>query len=126
MIVLSAFGLLALVLARVGLYGVVSGSVAQRTQEIGVRMALGAPQRRVFAMVLGDGARPVSPDSASRSASPRWSAADGEALSVWRRADRSRYLRHRVGAAVRVALLAWYMPARRATRIDPMTALRCN
>jgi putative ABC transport system permease protein len=126
MIVLSAFGLLALVLACVGLYGVVSGSVAQRTQEIGVRMALGAPRRRVFAMVLGDGARVAGLGIAIGGVA---------SLALLQTVKRFLYGVEPTDPATfaivsallfTVALLACYIPARRATRIDPMTALHCE
>lgn len=125
MLLLGAFGALALVLASVGMYGVISYSVTQRTQEIGVRMALGAQRRDVFRMVLGQGARLAG-----------MGVIFGLLLALWvtqlmnsllfgvRPTDPFVY-----GAAVSmlllsVALLACYVPARRATRVDPMIALR--
>jgi predicted permease len=124
MLVLSAFGLLALVLACVGLYGVMSRSVAQRTQEIGVRIALGAPRRHVFAMVLADGARVTG-----------LGIVIGVVASLAVLQMMSSFLygvtptdpaTFGVVAALlfAVALLACYVPARRATRVNPMTALR--
>jgi predicted permease len=126
MLVLSAFGLLALVLACVGLYGVVSGSVAQRTQEIGVRMALGAPRRRVFVMVLGDGARVAGLGIAIGGVASLAVLQTGKSfLYGVEPTDPATFV---VVSALlfAVALLACYIPARRATRIDPMTALRCE
>jgi putative ABC transport system permease protein len=57
MLLVSAFGVLAVVLTSIGMYGMVSYSVAQRTRQIGIRMALGAERHDVFTMVVGQGAR---------------------------------------------------------------------
>jgi predicted permease len=124
MLLLTSFGMLALALASIGMYGVISYSVMQRTQEIGVRMALGAARQNVFAMVLGRGARLVSLGigigvvaalGVTRTmASFLFGVAPTDPLTF---AGVSLLL-------VAVALLACYLPARRATRIDPIVALR--
>ncbi len=124
MIVLSAFAFLALVLAAVGIAGVVSYGVAQRTQEIGIRMALGAESRDVLKMIVGD--------------SMKWALAGvaagavGALLATRLLSD----LLFNVKAAdpwvlggvacllAAVALAASYLPARKATRVDPLVALR--
>ncbi|HET9528875.1 MAG TPA: ABC transporter permease [Blastocatellia bacterium] len=121
---LGAFAALGLVLAAVGIYGVTSYSVVQRTGEIGIRMALGAQRRDVLWLVLSKGARLILLGSllgfgggyaASRlliSLIPTLPTRDPVAL---------------VGislALVAVALAACYVPARRATKVDPMEALR--
>jgi predicted permease len=126
MLLLTSFGMLALALASIGMYGVISYSVMQRTQEIGVRMALGAARQNVFAMVLGRGARLVSLGigigvvaalGVTRTmASFLFGVAPTDPLTF---AGVSLLL-------VAVALLACYLPARRATRIDPIVALRCE
>jgi ABC-type antimicrobial peptide transport system permease subunit len=124
MLVLGSFGALAIVLACIGMYGVVSYSAAQRTREIGIRMALGAERRTVFAMVVGQGARLAGLGIAIGLAA---------ALGVTRAMTRFLYGVHptdpQTFAAVSlllvaVALLACYLPAWRATRVDPMIALR--
>jgi putative ABC transport system permease protein len=124
MLVLSAFGLLALMLACVGLYGVMSRSVARRTQEIGLRIALGAPRRRVFAMILADGARVTGLGIVIGTVA---------ALAVLQTMSSFLYGVTPTDPATfgvvtallfAVALLACYIPARRATRVNPMTALR--
>jgi len=124
MIVLSAFGLLALVLACVWLYGVVSGSVAQRTQEIGVRLALGAAERQIFGLVVGESLKLAAIGLAIGLAG---------AIAVGRALERLLFGVQGTDAAtfaataallVLVAFLASYLPARRAMRIDPMEALR--
>ena len=126
MSVLIAFGALALVLAAVGVYGVLSFTVAQRTREIAVRMALGAERRRVLGLVVGHVLR-VSAVAAlvglivARSVSRLMSALLFEVSP----ADPRTYI---VVTAVllAVALVAAYVPARRAASVDPMLALRAE
>jgi predicted permease len=122
----SIFGAIALLLAAIGIYGVLSYAVAQRTQEIGVRMALGASRQKVFSLIVGDGAR---------------LAAIGIALGVVGAIGVTRVvvsLLYNVsptdplsfGATAlfltMVALVASYVPAHRATSVDPMIALRAE
>jgi ABC-type antimicrobial peptide transport system permease subunit len=122
----TAFAVLATLLAAIGLYGVLGYSVAQRTREIGVRMALGADQWRVRGLVL----RQVG-----------WMTLAGSALGVIGALAVGRTARSllfgldeydpasvAIAAAVlaAVALGAAYLPARRASRIDPMHALRAE
>lgn len=121
---LTVFGGLALLLATIGIYGVVSYSVSQRGREIGVRMALGATAADVQMMILGEGVRLV---------------AIGVLLGMTIALAISRVIQSMlfvIGARdamtfilvpsilTLVAILACWVPARRATRIDPSTALR--
>jgi ABC-type antimicrobial peptide transport system permease subunit len=120
----AAFGILALALACVGIYGIMAYAVSQRTNEIGIRLALGAGRRQVRSMVLKEAG---------------WLAAVGVvcgvvvALGLGRLTKSMLYgLRPTdpaslVGAAVlllSVALLAGWVPAMRASRVEPMEALR--
>jgi putative ABC transport system permease protein len=122
----SIFGVIALVLASVGVYGVLSYAVSQRTQEIGVRLALGASRQNVFAMIVSHGAR---------------LAAIGIVFGVAGAFGVTRVVRsllYNVSATdplsfaatavflVLVAVVASYVPARRATGVDPMIALRAE
>lgn len=122
--VLSLFGALALLLAAVGIAGVVSHAVAERTHEIGVRSALGADRRAVLSLMIGDSMRRVAIGAAVGLALAMllgWAAA-GLLYGV-SPLDPAVLL----GAPLvlgTVALLAAYLPARRATRVDPMVALR--
>jgi len=124
MILLAAFALLALLLASVGIYGVISFVVGQRTHEIGVRMALGAQPGDVVRMVLGEGAK---------------MALNGVIAGVAAALGLTRLMANQLfgiapqdpltfvvvaAALIAVALLACYFPARRAALIDPMEALR--
>ena len=125
-VVLGAFGGLALVLAALGIYGVLAYSVAQRQREIGVRMALGAQQSAVRRLVLGDGMRAVIPGVVI---------GIGIALALARILDSLLYgvaatdpLTYAAVIVVLlvVAMFASWVPARRATRVDPMIAIRAE
>jgi len=121
---LGLFGLLALILASVGIYGVLSYSVAQRTSEIGIRMALGAQSQQVLKLVLRQGmllaGAGVLVGIAIALPITRFASTLLYGVSVW---DPVTYISISLLLTV-VALLACYIPARRATRIDPLVALR--
>jgi putative ABC transport system permease protein len=126
LILVAVFAALALVLASIGIYGVISYSVAQRTREIGIRTALGASPRRVLGMVLGDGTK---------------LAILGIAIGTVGALILTQFIRAFLYSVsptdpltftsialvlAGVALLASYVPARRAMKVDPNTALRCE
>ena len=123
---LSIFGLLALSLASIGLYGVMAYSVSQRTRELGIRMSVGAERRDIFKLILGQGLTLSVVGLLGGLV---------VALAVTRLMAN---LLYGVSAndpvtfssiallLLAVALLACYFPARRATRVDPMTALRTD
>jgi putative ABC transport system permease protein len=124
MLLLAAFADAALILAAVGIYGVMAYSVTQRTQEIGIRMALGAQRRDVLLMVVGHAALPAAVGIA---------AGAGGAFSLTRLiagmlfqvapADPATFL---IVSAIlaAVAILASSVPGLRATRVDPVIAMR--
>ena len=124
MLLISVFAGVALLLAAVGIYGVMSYAVAQRTQEIGIRMALGAEQDHILRMVLRNG---------------MLMAASGVGIGLLLALGLARLitsLLFQISASdpptfalvplvlIGVAALACYLPARRATRVDPLVALR--
>ena len=125
-LMLTVFGALALVLASIGLYGVASYSVSQRTREIGVRMALGAQPSSVVGLVLGQGMILVAIGLAIGLVTAYAAAGFMSALvQVANPHDPMTFAITTAGLGV-VALLASYIPARRATRIDPLIALRTD
>jgi len=122
-VLIAVFAAVALVLASVGIYGVMSFLVVQRTHEIGVRMALGAQRGDVFVLVLGRAAKLVALGSAIGLVLAAFSSrALGSMLYNVRAFDVSTFA-FVTAALAFVALLASYIPARRATKADPMLAL---
>jgi len=120
----SLFGALALLLACIGLFGLMSYSVSRRTNEIGIRMALGAQRAGVVGMVLQESmvlvAIGVVTGLAGALAGGRYVESVLYGLTttdVWT-------ISSAIGATVLVSLAAGYLPARRAARVDPMIALR--
>jgi predicted permease len=122
--VMGGLGLLSLVLAALGLYSVMAYSVAQRTQEIGIRMALGAQPRNVLGGVLREGAVFTLPGLVAGTAAAYavTRLVSGMLVNIGA-ADPATFAEALLFLAV-VALLAVWLPARRATRVDPMVALR--
>jgi predicted lysophospholipase L1 biosynthesis ABC-type transport system permease subunit len=128
-LLLGTFAVLALLLSSVGIYGVVSYSVMRRTQEIGIRMALGADRRTVFRMIVTQG---ISMASAGLGVGALG------AVALVRLLPSFSHLLYGVGkgdpvtlfSASAVLLLvgvaACYLPARRAMRTEPMNSLRCE
>ncbi len=124
LILLGLFSALALVLAAIGIYGVISYSVAQRTHEIGIRLALGAPHRGVLRMLLAQGARIAGAGVViGVAASFVLMRLMSNLLYSVSAADPLTFLAVAI-LLVLVAMLACYIPARRALRVDPIIALR--
>jgi putative ABC transport system permease protein len=119
-----AFGLSALLLAALGVYGVVSQSVAQRTKELGIRIALGAPRLHLWRVIAKSGLAPVAAGLcvglSGAALVSRWI---GSLLFGVPPVDPLTYLAV-AGVLLGAALVACYFPARRAARVDPLTALR--
>ena len=124
MILLEVFAIVALVLASIGLYGVISYLVGQRTQELGIRLALGAQRKDIFSLVLSHGMK---------------MALLGVVLGVIAAFGLTRLLANLLygvsatdpityiiiaSVVTAVSVLACFLPARRATKVDPLVALR--
>ncbi|HKG14243.1 MAG TPA: ABC transporter permease [Pyrinomonadaceae bacterium] len=121
---LGGFGLLALLLAAMGVYGVVSYSVAQRTREIGIRLALGARARDVLRLVAGRSMALVAAGLAAGLAAALALTHYMEVILYGVSATDAFTFTLVVFLLAGVALLACLVPARRATKVDPMAALR--
>jgi ABC-type antimicrobial peptide transport system permease subunit len=123
---LVGFALLGLLLAAVGIYGVIANSVVQRTNEIGIRMALGAQVRDILVLILGGGLRLTLFGAAIglagtfgiarllRAISPEFSSTDASLTAGI------------TLLLIAVAMFACWLPARRAAKVDPMIALRAE
>jgi ABC-type antimicrobial peptide transport system permease subunit len=124
--ILGSFAVVALVLAAIGVYGVIAALVRHRTQEIGIRLALGAQTRDVRVMVLGRGLLlagvGVVVGLAASAALTRLLGTELYGVSPTDPAT----LAVASGALLAVAAFACWMPARAATRVDPLTALKAE
>ncbi|HEY6805733.1 MAG TPA: ABC transporter permease [Pyrinomonadaceae bacterium] len=123
-LLLGVFAALALILATIGVFGVINYSVAQRTREIGIRLALGAQRRDVFQLIVGQGlALAITGVVIGAIGSFGLTRLIAGLLYGVSPTDRITFLFVSVLVTV-VALLASYLPARRATKIDPLVALK--
>jgi predicted permease len=123
-VLLNMFAAIGLLLALIGVYGVIAFRVARRTQEVGIRMAIGAPRAEILRMILRQGMLPVAVGAVL---------GIGGALAIGRALTSQLYgvkptdpltFGAAIGLLAIVATLACYFPAKRATRVDPVIALR--
>ena len=121
---LTLFAALGLLLASIGIYGVLSYSVAQRTQEMGIRMALGADAGGVRGLVVREGVKVAAMGIAAGLAIALPATRALSALLYGVEATDAAVFGMVAATLLAVALVASYLPAHRATRVDPMTALR--
>jgi predicted permease len=129
-IMFSIFGIVATIIAAVGIYGVMSFSVSQRTQELGVRMALGADRRRILSMVLRQGSIVTAVGvsiGVLLTLGLVIAVGDGMQAVLFGVSPRDPLIYASVAALVTlISLAASFVPARRATLVDPMIALRAE
>jgi ABC-type antimicrobial peptide transport system permease subunit len=126
MALFTSFAVAALLLSLIGIYGVLSFAVRQRTREIGIQMALGAERRGVLRVVLARGLR-LELAGVALGLCGAWGAGrllQGALFGV-SGTDATTYL-CATGALLVTGILACLVPARRAARVDPMVALRCE
>ena len=122
--VLGVFGLLALGLASLGMYGVMACNVSLRAPEVAVRMAFGVDRRAVLAMVLRDGLRLVAIGLAIGAAgAAALSSVLSSLLPDMGRVDLGSFA-IAIAVLLAVAAVACYLPARRASRLDPLVVIR--
>jgi ABC-type antimicrobial peptide transport system permease subunit len=122
--VLGAFALLALLLAAIGLYGVIACTVTERTREVGLRVALGASKTDVLKLVFASGARAIVAGLLIGVVAALMLARFLDTMLVGTAPTDPVALGVAVGALGAVTVLAHWIPARRALRVDPATALR--
>jgi ABC-type antimicrobial peptide transport system permease subunit len=120
------FGALALLLASIGLYGVMAYNVVRQTREIGIRMALGASRQALLLMVLRDGLLMVAIGVAAGIPLSLWLSRLVRGLLFGVAAHDPSTLMTSALILMTVAALASYLPARRASRVEPIVALRCE
>ena len=120
----TCFGALGALLAAIGLYGLLAYTVARRTNEIGIRMALGAERRDVVQMVLREALELVCAGLAIGAPLAFWGKSLAASLIKDLPVKSVIPIAFGVVVMIAVALLAAYVPVRRATRVDPMLALR--
>jgi ABC-type antimicrobial peptide transport system permease subunit len=126
LILIASFAAAALLLAAAGVYGIVAFAVGQRTQEIGVRVALGAGRSDVVRLVLAQGTVPVVAGVAAGIAGALAASRILDTLVFGVRATDAMTLASVALAVAAIALAASIAPARRALRVDPAVALRAN
>ena len=124
MLLAAVFGLSALLLASLGIFGVVAYSVERRRQELGVRRALGAQQHELLALILRQGMTPVLAGLAAGTATALLGGSIVQSLLFEVRAFDPVTLAVVIALVAAVATIGCFIPARRAMRIDPMVALR--
>ncbi|HUK30994.1 MAG TPA: FtsX-like permease family protein, partial [Candidatus Acidoferrum sp.] len=125
-VLLSIFAGSALLLAAVGIYGVVSHSVSLRTHELGLRIALGAQRRDILSLVLARGLGVALVGMAIGTAAALWLTRLMSSLVFGVSTSDPLTFGSVAAALTLIALVACYVPARRAMGVDPMVALRCE
>jgi ABC-type antimicrobial peptide transport system permease subunit len=124
MLLLGLFGVLGLIIAAIGLYGVMSYFVTQRTREIGVRMALGATRVGILAMVLRNAAMLLSVGLAIGAVASWYASAAARAFLFRLQPADPRAFAAAATLLSIAAVIAAVLPARRAASVDPLVALR--
>lgn len=120
----STFGILALVLSAVGLYGVIANAVSRRRKELGIRLALGAEPRRILRLVLGEAGLLVALGAVAGLPCALLTGRAIRSLLFDIQSGDWKSVAAALGVLMTVAAFAAWIPARRASRVDPMVALR--